>query len=27
MEADRINLIQSNLQDLSARTVELRRYL
>jgi len=27
MEADRLNLIQNNLQDLAARTAELRRYL
>jgi len=27
MEADRINLIQNSLQDLAARTAELRRYL
>jgi len=27
MEADRLNLIQNNLQDLVARTAELRRYL
>jgi hypothetical protein len=27
MEADRVNLIQNSLQDLAARTAELRRYL
>ena len=27
MEADRINLIEANLQDLAARAQELRRYL
>jgi hypothetical protein len=27
MEADRVNLIQTSLQDLAARTAELRRYL
>jgi len=27
MEADRTNLIESNLQDLAARAQELRRYL
>ena len=27
MEADRVNLIQNHLQDLAARTAELRRYL
>jgi hypothetical protein len=27
MEADRLNLIQNSLQDLAARTAELRRYL
>jgi len=27
MEADRLSLIQNNLQDLAARTAELRRYL
>jgi len=27
MEADRLNLIQNNLQDLATRTAELRRYL
>ena len=27
MEAERINLIGTNLQDLSARTEDLRRYL
>jgi len=27
MEADRLNLIQNTLQDLAARSGELRRYL
>ncbi|MDD0816738.1 hypothetical protein PSQ39_19015 [Curvibacter sp. HBC28] len=27
MEAERVNLIGTNLADLSARTVDLRRYL
>ena len=27
MEADRLNLIQNSLQDLAARSAELRRYL
>jgi hypothetical protein len=27
MEADQINLIQNSLEDLSARSAELRRYL
>jgi hypothetical protein len=27
MEADRVNLIESNLQDLAARAQELRRFL
>jgi len=27
MEADRLNLIQNSLQDLAARSGELRRYL
>jgi len=27
MEADRLNIIQNSLQDLAARTAELRRYL
>jgi len=27
MEADRLNLIEHNLQDLAARAAELRRYL
>jgi hypothetical protein len=27
MEADRINLIENSLQDLTARAGELRRYL
>jgi len=27
MEADRLNQIQNNLQDLAARTAEIRRYL
>ena len=27
MEADRLNLIENSLQDLAARSAELRRYL
>jgi hypothetical protein len=27
MEADQLNLIQNSLEDLSARSAELRRYL
>jgi len=27
MEADQINLIQNSLQDLAARSAEIRRYL
>jgi hypothetical protein len=27
MEADQINLIQNTLQDLAARSAEIRRYL
>jgi len=27
MESDRLNAIQNSLQDLAARTAELRRYL